>query len=162
MLGKRNKKNNLGEGEAPFSKVLPYWDIYKDIMVLKDGRLMYGFYFEPPTHIHFTPDNLKRRSVRLKAVFDLAIPDGETMSTYTSLRGAHEEAVQDTRKYAENCPDPVLSELTRTRAELLEMRGFRALPRRSLLDPVTETPREVWLRRGLVLVAVVQFGMLAL
>lgn len=48
------------------------------------------------------------------------------------------------------------------RAELLEMRGFRALPRRSLLDPVTETAREVWLRRGLVLVAVVQFGMLAL
>lgn len=125
MFGKRNKKNNLGEGKAPFSKVLPYWDIYKDIMVLKDGRLMYGFYFEPPTHIHFTPDNLKRRSARLKAVFDLAIPDGETMSTYTSLRGAHEEAVQDTRKYAENCPDPVLSELTRTRAELLESKITR-------------------------------------
>lgn len=123
MFGKRANKQSsdrLGEGKASFSKVLPYWDIHRDIMILRDGRLLYGFYFEPPTHLHFTADNLKRRSARLKAVFDLAIPDGETMSTYTSLRGTHEEAVADTRRYAENCPDPVISELTAARAALLE------------------------------------------
>lgn len=48
------------------------------------------------------------------------------------------------------------------RAELLEMRGFRALPRRSLLVPLVETRTEVWLRRGLIALALIQFGMLAL
>ena len=58
MFGKRKQKNNLGEGKSSFGRVLPYWDLYRDVLVLTDGRLMYGFYFEPPTHIHFTPDNL--------------------------------------------------------------------------------------------------------
>ncbi len=110
----------MGQGEVSFAKRLKFWDIHEDIMVLKDGRQMYGFYFEPPSHLHFTPDNLLHRSSRLKAVFDLAIPDGETMSTYTSLRSAHEEAVADTRAYAEACPDPVLKELSLSRARLLE------------------------------------------
>ncbi|WP_207102545.1 energy-coupling factor transporter transmembrane component T family protein [Paracoccus shandongensis] len=48
------------------------------------------------------------------------------------------------------------------RAELLDMRGFRALPRRSLLDPPVESRAEVRLRRGLVGLALVQFGMLLL
>lgn len=125
MFGKRKQKNSVSDGKSSFGRVLPYWDIYKDILVLTDGRLMYGFYFEPPTHIHFTPDNLKRRSARLKAVFDLAIPDGETMTTYTSLRGAHEEAVADTRRYADACPDPVIRELTHARAALLESKISR-------------------------------------
>lgn len=46
------------------------------------------------------------------------------------------------------------------RAELLDMRGFRALRHRSLLDPIVESRAEVWLRRGLVLLALLQIGML--
>ncbi|WP_084045048.1 helicase HerA domain-containing protein [Deinococcus hopiensis] len=105
--------------------MLPYWDIHNNIMVLKDGRLMYGFYFEPPTHIHFTSDNLQKRNSRLKAVFDLAVPDGETLTTYTSLRTAHEGDVADTRSHANSCPDPVIKELTHARAALLESKIAR-------------------------------------
>ena len=49
-----------------------------------------------------------------------------------------------------------------TRAEALDMRGFRALPRRTLLDPLTETRAEVILRRGLLLAGFVQLMALAL
>lgn len=43
-----------------------------------------------------------------------------------------------------------------TRAEALDMRGFRALPRRTLLDPLTETRAESMLRKALLLVAALQ------
>ena len=46
------------------------------------------------------------------------------------------------------------------RAELLEMRGFRALPLRSVLDPLPLPRRELWLQRGFVLLAVLQLGAL--
>lgn len=49
-----------------------------------------------------------------------------------------------------------------TRAEALEARGFRALPHRSLLDPLTETPVEVRLRMGLLLASGAQLLVLAL
>ncbi|WP_135230566.1 VirB4 family type IV secretion system protein [Deinococcus fonticola] len=118
---KRERKSiGMGEGEISFAKRLNLWDIHENIGVLKDGRLMYGFYFEPPSHLHYTPDNLLQRSSRLKAVFDLAIPDGEIMSTYTSLRATHEEAVADIRGYAMACTDPILKELTLRRAMMLE------------------------------------------
>lgn len=120
MFKKKAKQVGMAEGEVPFTKRLNVWDIHEDIMFLKDGRQVYGFYFEPPSHLHYTEDNLIYRSTRLKAVFDLAIPDGEIMSTYTSLRTAHEEAVSDTRAYAEACPDPLLKELSLSRAQLLE------------------------------------------
>lgn len=48
------------------------------------------------------------------------------------------------------------------RAELLEMRGFRALPRRGLLNPRHVPRPEIRLRRGLVLLAALQLAMLAL
>lgn len=114
------RRQTLGQGLTPIHRQLPMWDLHGGCMILKDGRLLYGIYFQPPTHLHFTPDNLLSRSARLKSVFDLAIPDGETLSTYTSLRAAHEEAVADTRQAAGQCPDPVLSELTLTRARMLE------------------------------------------
>lgn len=46
------------------------------------------------------------------------------------------------------------------RAEMLEMRGFRALPRRSLLNPRLESQGELWLRRGLLFIAVAQLALL--
>lgn len=48
------------------------------------------------------------------------------------------------------------------RAEALEMRGFRASPRRGLIDPVEDSPAEIWLRRGLLALAVLQLGILLL
>ncbi|MFT3688498.1 energy-coupling factor transporter transmembrane component T family protein [Paenirhodobacter sp.] len=48
------------------------------------------------------------------------------------------------------------------RAEALEMRGFRALRHRSLIDPVDDPRGEIWLRRGLLALAVAQVGALAL
>ena len=42
------------------------------------------------------------------------------------------------------------------RAEALDMRGFRALPRRTLLDPLTEPRTEGVLRKGLLLVSLFQ------
>lgn len=48
------------------------------------------------------------------------------------------------------------------RAELLELRGFRARPRRSSLTPLIEAPAEPWLRRIFLLLALLQLGMLAL
>ena len=116
----RTRRNSAERGRQAFSAALPYWDIHDNVMILKDGRLLYGFYFEPPTHINFTPDNLVRRSQRLKAVFDLTIPEGETFTTYISLRSVHQEAVADTRHYAQRSPDPVIAELTHARAALLE------------------------------------------
>ncbi|GMA17220.1 VirB4 family type IV secretion system protein [Deinococcus metallilatus] len=121
---KRRKQEGSKDsgGTSTYGKVLPYWDIHENIMVLRDGRLVYGVYFEPPSHIHYTSDDLLRRQSTLKSVFDLAVPEGETFRTYTSLRGALEEEVEDTRRYAEACPDPVLKELTLTRAHMLEAR----------------------------------------
>lgn len=49
-----------------------------------------------------------------------------------------------------------------TRAEALDMRGFRALPRRNLLEPLTETRAEVRLRMGLVLASGAQLLVLVL
>lgn len=46
------------------------------------------------------------------------------------------------------------------RAEALEMRGFRAVPRRGLIDPLLDTPAEIWLRRGLLALALLQLGLL--
>lgn len=46
------------------------------------------------------------------------------------------------------------------RAEILEMRGFRALPRRSVLDPRGESRAETWLRRGLLALAALQLALL--
>lgn len=102
------------------SKTLPYWDIHENIMVLKDGRLVYGVYFEPPSHIHYTEEELVKRQYTLKTVFDLAISDGETFRTYTSLRSALEDEIEETRRYADECADPVLRELTLARAAMLE------------------------------------------
>lgn len=48
------------------------------------------------------------------------------------------------------------------RAEALEMRGFRASPKRGLIDPVEDTAREIWLRRGLLAIALLQLGLLLL
>ncbi|WP_112313283.1 energy-coupling factor transporter transmembrane component T [Pseudogemmobacter bohemicus] len=42
------------------------------------------------------------------------------------------------------------------RAGALEMRGFRARPRRGLIDPVEDSPAEIWLRRGVLALAVLQ------
>lgn len=46
------------------------------------------------------------------------------------------------------------------RAEALEMRGFRALPVRSLIDPVRDPAGEIWLRRALVALALLQLASL--
>jgi energy-coupling factor transporter transmembrane protein EcfT len=46
-----------------------------------------------------------------------------------------------------------------TRAEALDARGFRALPRRSLLDPLTETRAEAHLRMAILLASALQVGM---
>ncbi len=48
-----------------------------------------------------------------------------------------------------------------SRAEALEMRGFRAFPRRALLDPPRESSAEIRLRRGLLALALLQLGLLA-
>jgi hypothetical protein len=120
---KRKKKRQSEKGSPGsqnLNKTLDYWDLHENIAVLKDGRLVYGVYFEPPSHIHFTEDDLIKRQQTLKSVFDLAIPDGETFRTYTSLRGALEEETEETRRYAEACTDPVLRELTLARADMLE------------------------------------------
>ena len=45
------------------------------------------------------------------------------------------------------------------RAEMLEMRGFRALPRRSLINPAHDSAAEIGLRRGLLFLALLQLGM---
>lgn len=45
------------------------------------------------------------------------------------------------------------------RAEVLEMRGFRAFPRRGLIDPIEDGAAEVRLRRGLLLLALLQLGL---
>ena len=104
------------------AKAWPYWDLQDNIMFLEDGRQVYGVYFEPPSHIHFTPDDLLRRQQTLLPFFDLAVPDGEIMTTYTSLRQALEDDLADTRKYAQECTDEVLRELTLARAEMLEQK----------------------------------------
>ena len=49
-----------------------------------------------------------------------------------------------------------------SRAEFLDLRGFRARPRRSLLLPYHDSRGEIALRRGLVALALLQLGMLAL
>ncbi|PNY79326.1 hypothetical protein CVO96_19565 [Deinococcus koreensis] len=112
--------SNGGAGRKNLNTQLDYWDLHENIVILKGGRLVYGVYFEPPSHLHFTEDDLVRRQSTLKSVFDLAVPDGETFRTYTSLRGALEEEILDTRRAAEGCPDGVLRALTLARAELLE------------------------------------------
>lgn len=43
-----------------------------------------------------------------------------------------------------------------TRAEALDMRGFRALPGRTLLEPLTETRAEAMLRKGLLAASLAQ------
>lgn len=49
-----------------------------------------------------------------------------------------------------------------TRAEALDGRGFRALPRRSLLEPLTESRTEAALRTTVVLLAAAQLAALAI
>lgn len=122
MFGRKQKRERSKgpKGSVSFSKTLPYWDIQENIMFLQDGRLVYGVYFEPPSHIHFTEEELVGRQSTLKTVFDLAIPDGETFRTYTSLRSALEDEIEETRRYADECADPVLRELTLARAAMLE------------------------------------------
>ncbi|MDP9766123.1 VirB4 family type IV secretion system protein [Deinococcus enclensis] len=117
---KRRKTPTIKGGVKGIPTQAPYWDLFDNIMVLKSGRLAYGVYFNPPTHLHFTPDDLERRQAPLKSVVDLAVPDGETFRTYTSLRSALEEEIQDIKAYAAACPDPVLRELSLERAAMLE------------------------------------------
>ena len=121
MFGRKKQKQttNRTAGVENLNKTLDYWDLHENIVVLKDGRLLYGVYFEPPSHLHFTTDDLIKRQHTLKTVFDLAIPDDETLRTYTSLRGALEEEIEATRRYAAACADPVLRELTVARADML-------------------------------------------
>lgn len=45
------------------------------------------------------------------------------------------------------------------RAEILDMRGFRAFPRRSLIDPIQDGAAEIRLRRGLLALALLQLGL---
>lgn len=117
---KRRKAPAVRDGVKSLTAQVPYWDLFENIMVLKSGRLAYGVYFNPPTHLHFTQDDLERRHAPLRSVVDLAVPEGETFRTYTSLRSALEEEIQDTRGYAVACPDEVLRELTLARAAMLE------------------------------------------
>ncbi|MFC6667903.1 hypothetical protein ACFP9V_22745 [Deinococcus radiopugnans] len=74
-------------GSLPIARAFGYWDVHDHIMFLQDGRQLYGVYFEPPSHLHYTADDLLRRQSTLATVFDLVVPDGETLTTYTSLRG---------------------------------------------------------------------------
>lgn len=123
MFAKRRKKSASGPlGSLPIARAFGYWDVHDHIMFLQDGRQLYGVYFEPPSHLHYTADDLLRRQSTLATVFDLVVPDGETLTTYTSLRGALDEDLADTRRYAQTCTDPALRELTEARADLLEQK----------------------------------------
>ena len=122
MFKRRSHLTKAAAGSLPLANAVPYWDLHDNIMFLQDGRRVYGVYFEPPSHLHYTSDELLKRQHTLKTVFDLAVPDGETLSTYTSLRQALEDDLSETRLYAETCSDPVLRELTQARADLLEQK----------------------------------------
>lgn len=47
------------------------------------------------------------------------------------------------------------------RAEVLEMRGFRAFPRRGLIDPIQDSAAEIRLRRAFLVLALLQLGLAA-